>query len=111
VIFKEIKDQKRRNKASPIQQSDTKAAQRNNNKSCNQPKSRRHSPCQRADTRSVKPEKYMCPVSVINTTDREVEIQTPLVTLEKVERNTIVEMHAVQAIKKRKPIVPRAERI
>jgi len=57
----------------------------------------------------VKPKKYTCPVSVINTTDREVKIQTPLVTLEKVERDT--EMHAVQAIKNRKPIVPRAKRI
>jgi len=33
----------------------------------------------------VKPKKYTCPVSVINTTDREVEIQTPFVTFEKVE--------------------------
>jgi len=59
----------------------------------------------------VKPENYTCPVSVINTTDREVEMQTPLVNLEKVERDTVAEMHAVQAIKKRKPIVSRAERI
>jgi len=59
----------------------------------------------------VKPEKYTCPISVINTTDREVEIQMPLVPLEKVERDTVTEMHAVQAIKNRKPIVPRAERI
>jgi len=39
----------------------------------------------------VKPEKYTCPVSVINTIDKEVEIQT-LVTLEKVERNTVTKM-------------------
>jgi len=58
----------------------------------------------------VKPEKYTCPVSVINTTDKEVQIQTPFVTLEKVERDT-VEMHAIQAIKNRKPIFPRVERI
>jgi len=59
----------------------------------------------------VKPKKYTCPVSVINTTDKEVEIQTPLVTLEKVERDTVAEMHAVQAIKNRKSIIPRTERI
>jgi len=59
----------------------------------------------------VKPEKYTCPISVINTTDREIEIQTPLVTLEKVERDTVTEMHAVQTIKNRKPIVPRVEGI
>jgi len=59
----------------------------------------------------VKSEKYTYPVNVINTTDREAEIQTLLVTLEKVERNTIAEMHAVQAIKNHKPIVPRTERI
>jgi len=59
----------------------------------------------------VKPEKYTCPICVINTTNREVEIQTPLVTLEKVERDTVAKMYAVQAIKNRKPIIPRAERI
>jgi len=59
----------------------------------------------------VKPEKYTCPISVINMTDREVEIQTPLVTFEKEERDTVIEMHAVQAIRNRKQIVPRAERI
>jgi len=59
----------------------------------------------------VKPEKYTCPVSIINTTDREVEIQTPLITLEEVERDTVAGMHAVQAIQNRKPIAPRAERI
>jgi len=58
----------------------------------------------------VKSEKYTCPLSVINTTDREVEIQTLFVTLEK-ECNTVAEMHTVQAIKNRKPIVPRAEHI
>jgi len=56
----------------------------------------------------LKPEKYTCPVNVINTTDREIEIQTLLVTLEKVERDTVAEIH-VQAIKNRKPIIPRAE--
>jgi len=59
----------------------------------------------------VKPENYTCPISVINMTDREIEIQTPLVTLEKVERNTVAEIHAVQAIKKRESIVSRAKRI
>jgi len=59
----------------------------------------------------VKPKNYTCPISVINTTDREVEIPTPLVTIEKVERDTVAEMHTVQAIKNRQPIAPRAERI
>jgi len=59
----------------------------------------------------VKSEKYTCPVSVINTTDREVEIQTPLVILEKIERDTVAEMHTVQSIKNRKSIVSRAEHI
>jgi len=43
----------------------------------------------------VKPEKYTCLVGFINTTNREVEIQTSLVTLEKMERDTVAEMHAV----------------
>jgi len=59
----------------------------------------------------VKPEKYTCPISIINTTDREVEIRTPLVTLEKMERDVVAEIHTAQAIKNRKPIAPRAERI
>jgi len=40
-------------------------------------------------------EKYTYSVSVINMTDRKVEIQTPLVTLEKMERDTVAEMHVV----------------
>jgi len=38
-------------------------------------------------------------------------MQTPLVTLEKMEHDTATEMYAIQVIKNRKPIVPWTERI
>jgi len=59
----------------------------------------------------VNAEEYECPVSVINTTDKAVEIATPHVTIEEVEHDTSAAIHTVQTNKNRKSTVPRAERI
>jgi len=59
----------------------------------------------------VNAERYECPVSVINTTDKAVEITTPHVTIEEVEDDTTATLHAVQTNKSKKSTVPRAERI
>jgi len=60
----------------------------------------------------VNAEKYECPVSVINTTDETVEIPTPHVTVEKIERDT-AKIHTVHVNNKvnRKSAAPRVERI
>jgi len=59
----------------------------------------------------VNAEKYECPVSVINTTDKAVEITTPHVTIEEVEHDATTTLHTVQTNKSRKPTVPRTKRI
>ncbi|XP_070159225.1 uncharacterized protein [Polyergus mexicanus] len=51
----------------------------------------------------VEPKDYTCPVSIINTTDTEVEIQTPNVTLEDIEREIKSKIHTIQARKNFKP--------
>ncbi|KAM0727545.1 Retrovirus-related Pol polyprotein from transposon 412 [Formica fusca] len=51
----------------------------------------------------VEPKDYMCPVCIINTTDTEVEIQTPNVTLEDIEREIESKIHTIQARKNFKP--------
>jgi len=58
----------------------------------------------------VNARKYECPVSIINTTDKAVEITTPHVTIEKVEHDTAT-IHTVQTNKSQGPPVSRAERI
>jgi len=58
----------------------------------------------------VNAERYECPVSVIKTTDKAVEIITPHV-IEKVEHDSTATIQTIQTNKSRKPTVPRAERI
>jgi len=59
----------------------------------------------------VNAEKYECRVSVINTTDKAIEITTPHVTIEEIEYDTTDKIHRVQTNKSRKSTIPRAERI
>jgi len=59
----------------------------------------------------VNAEEYECPVSIINTTDKAVEITTPHVTIEEIESDTSATIHTVHTNKNRKSTAPRAERI
>jgi len=59
----------------------------------------------------VNAERYECPVSVINTTDKAVEITTPHVTIEEIEYDTTATVHAVQTKERKNSTVPRAEQI
>jgi len=59
----------------------------------------------------VNAEKYECPVSVINTTDKAVEIMTPHVTIEEAEPDTSAVVHTVHTNRNRKSTVPRAKQI
>ncbi|XP_077264813.1 uncharacterized protein LOC143898889 [Temnothorax americanus] len=59
----------------------------------------------------VKPENHICIVSIINTTDKEIEIPIPQVTLEKLETDTHTKIHATMTGKETKPAVSRNERI
>lgn len=43
----------------------------------------------------VKPRDFTCVASIINTTENEVEITTPHVTLDAVEEDDAVEVHAM----------------
>ncbi|KAL6420782.1 hypothetical protein ACFW04_014022 [Cataglyphis niger] len=54
---------------------------------------------------------YTCPVSVINTTDREVEMQTPLIALEEIESDTTSEMYTIHTGNNLKPKISRNARI
>ena len=59
----------------------------------------------------VKPENHICVLSVINTTDKEIEIPTPQVTLEELETDTHTQIHATMTGKETKPATSRNERI
>jgi len=59
----------------------------------------------------VNAEEYECPVSIINTTDKAVEITTPHVTIDEVESDTSATIHTVHTNKNRKATAPRAEQI
>ncbi|KAL6419610.1 hypothetical protein ACFW04_013698 [Cataglyphis niger] len=50
---------------------------------------------------------YTCPVSVINTIDREVEMQTPLIALEEIKSNTMSEMYTIYTRNNLKPKISR----
>jgi len=47
----------------------------------------------------VNAEECECPVSVINTTDKAIEITTPHVTVEEIEPDTSATIHTVQTNK------------
>jgi len=59
----------------------------------------------------TKAERNECPVSVINTTDKAVEITTPHVTIEEMEADTSAIVHTVHTNRSRKSTVPRAKQI
>ena len=59
----------------------------------------------------VEPINYICPVSVINTTDETVEIQTPYVTLDDVGEESAHGIYTVQAEKSNKLTSPKNKRI
>ncbi|KAL6417838.1 hypothetical protein ACFW04_012495 [Cataglyphis niger] len=50
---------------------------------------------------------YICPVSVINTTDKEVEMQTSLIALEEIESDTTSEMYTIHTRNNLKPKISR----
>ncbi|KAL6416872.1 hypothetical protein ACFW04_014791 [Cataglyphis niger] len=54
---------------------------------------------------------YTWPVSVINTTDREVEMQTPLIALKEIESDTTSEMYTIHTGNNLKPKISRNARI
>ena len=59
----------------------------------------------------VEPKNYICPISVINTTDETVEIRTPRVTVEDISEDNPHEIYTIQTEKTRKYSSPRNEQI
>ena len=59
----------------------------------------------------VKPKNFSCPISVINTTDKTIRINTPVVTVEDLSEKNPHEVYTVVAEPKNKSHLPRKERI
>ncbi|KAM0728861.1 Retrovirus-related Pol polyprotein from transposon 412 [Formica fusca] len=58
----------------------------------------------------VDPQNYLCPASVINTTDNIIEMLMPQVTIEEIAQENTVEINATQA-KKGEDDIPRTEKV
>ena len=59
----------------------------------------------------VESKNFSCPISMINTTDKEVEIPTPHVKVEKITSENKAEMYTIQPQKKTKVRTSRKESI
>ena len=59
----------------------------------------------------VEPKNFMCPISIINTTDKPVEITTPIVTVEDIEEDVMQQVYVVTSETDCETKLPRGERI